>query len=217
MAMVTKKTLKCVCVKQGCWRDDKVKIPAYCEANNYPDELCRSNKEYPKKGVVDIYKASCVVRAHNDGMTPRIEEALLYAKELRLQKIGFAACLAMVSELDLLVKLFAKQGFEVFTAGCQIGGVSATERGVPEAQGYSASWRHSIAQAEILNKEKTGLNFILGLCMGHDILFSRYSEAPVSTLIVKDRVTGNNPAAALYGWHRRKQLFGVPLADADIV
>ncbi|MCK5612899.1 hypothetical protein KAR91_64090, partial [Candidatus Pacearchaeota archaeon] len=61
--MVTKKTLKCVCVKQGCWRDDKVKIPAYCEANNYPDELCRSNKEYPKKGVVDIYKASCVVRA----------------------------------------------------------------------------------------------------------------------------------------------------------
>jgi len=192
-------------------------MPAYCEANNYLDELEKSNKEYHKKRVVDIYKAACIVRAHNDGMTPRIQEALLYAKELKLQKIGFAACVSMVSELDLLVKLFTQEGFEVYATGCQIGGVDATERGVPEVQGYSASWCHSIAQAEILNKEKTELNFILGLCMGHDILFSRYSQAPVSTLIVKDRVTGNNPAAALYGWHRRKQLFGVPLLDTDIV
>ena len=215
--MATKKTLRCVCIKQGCWRGDRGKIPTYCEANIYLDEVDRSNKEYPKKGVVDIYKAACVVRAHNDGMTPRIEEALLYAKELKLQKIGFAACVSMVSELDLLVKLFTKEGFEVYTVGCQIGGADATKRGVPEAQGYSASWCHSIAQAEILNKEKTELNFILGLCMGHDILFSQYSQAPVSTLIVKDRVTGNNPAAALYGWHRRKQLFGVPLLDIDIV
>jgi uncharacterized metal-binding protein len=215
--MTTKKTLRCVCVKQGCWRGDRSKISSYCEANNYLDELDRSNKEYPKKDVAGIYKAACVVRAHNDGMTPRIEEALLYAKELKLRKIGFAACVSMVSELDLLVKLFTQEGFEVYTAGCQIGGADAKKRGVPEVQGYSASWCHSIAQAEILNKEKTELNFILGLCMGHDILFCQYSQAPVSTLIVKDRVTGNNPAAALYGWHRRKQLFGIPLLDTDIV
>jgi uncharacterized metal-binding protein len=215
--MPNKKILTCPCVKQGCWRDERNKIPAYCEANIYLDELEKSNKEYPKKDVVDIYKASCVVREHNDGMTPRIEESILYAKELKLRRIGFAACIAMVSELGLLVKLFTKRGFEVYTACCQIGGVDATERGVPEVEGYSASWCHSIAQAEILNKEKTELNFIVGLCMGHDILFSRYSEAPVSMLIVKDRVTGNNPAAALYGWHRRKQLFGAPLTDTEIV
>ena len=215
--MAAKKSLSCICVKQGCWRGDRGKIPAYCKANNYINELEKSNKDYPKKGVVDIYKASCVVRAHNDGMTPRIEEALLYAKELKLKRIGFAACTSMVSELDILVKLFTREGFEVYTAGCQIGGVGATERGVPEVEGYSASWCHFIAQAEILNKEKTELNFILGLCMGHDILFNQYSKAPVSTLIVKDRVTGNNPAAALYGWHRRKQLFGVQLTDREIV
>ena len=33
---------------------------------------------------------------------------------------------------------------------------------------------------------------------GHDSLFYRYSEAYVTTLVTKDRVTGNNPAAALY-------------------
>ena len=44
----------------------------------------------------------------------------------------------------------------------------------------------------------TDLNIILGLCLGHDITFSMHSKAPVTTLIVKDRRTGNNPAAALY-------------------
>ena len=208
------KTLKCICAKQGCWRSD-FNIPAYCEANNYLDELSVANKQYSQKDSIEAYKASCIVRANNDGMTTRIKEALLYAKEMKLKRIGFAACVSMGSELNLLVKLFTQEGFEVFTTGCQIGRVDATERGVPEVQGYSASWCHSIAQAEILNKEQTELNFILGLCMGHDILFTKYSKAPVSTLIVKDRVTGNNPAAALYGWHRRKELFGIPLTSPD--
>lgn len=74
-----------------------------------------------------------------------------------------------------------------------------------------------IAQAEILNREQTELNYIVGLCMGHDILFTRYSEAPVSTLIVKDRMTGNNPAAALYGYHARKSLFKLPRMDKQKV
>ena len=135
--MPTNKILTCPCEKQGCWRDERNKIPAYCEANIYLDELERSNKEYPKEGVIEIYKASCIVREHNDGMTPRIEEALIYAKEMKLQRIGFAACIAMVNELDLLVKIFTKRGFEVYTACCQIGGADATERGVPEVEGYA--------------------------------------------------------------------------------
>ena len=43
------------------------------------------------------------------------------------------------------------------------------------------------------------MNIIVGLCVGHDMLFARHSEAPVTTLVVKDRVTGHNPVAALYG------------------
>jgi uncharacterized metal-binding protein len=56
-----------------------------------------------------------------------------------------------------------------------------------------------VAQARILNEVGTDLNVIVGLCVGHDILFTRHSTAPVTTLVVKDRVTGHNPAAALYG------------------
>jgi len=42
------------------------------------------------------------------------------------------------------------------------------------------------------------LNVLIGLCVGHDSPFFGYSEAPVTVLMVKDRVTGHNPAAALY-------------------
>ena len=38
----------------------------------------------------------------------------------------------------------------------------------------------------------------LGLCVGHDSLFYKYSKALVTTLVAKDRVTGNNPVAAIY-------------------
>jgi uncharacterized metal-binding protein len=31
------------------------------------------------------------------------------------------------------------------------------------------------------------------------MLFNKHSKAPVTTLIVKDRVTGHNPIAVLYG------------------
>jgi uncharacterized metal-binding protein len=38
----------------------------------------------------------------------------------------------------------------------------------------------------------------MGLCVGHDSLFTKHSEAPVTTLVVKDRVLGHNPVSALY-------------------
>ncbi len=44
----------------------------------------------------------------------------------------------------------------------------------------------------------TDLNVVVGLCVGHDSLFYKYSEAMVTTAVTKDRVLGHNPAAALY-------------------
>ena len=215
--MNKKKTLNCICSIQGCWRGSDLSVPEYCQANNYLEELDKATKEYRNPGAIDLYKAASVVGEHNKGMTPRIEEALLLAKELKLKRIGFAACVAMVWEVDYLKTLFNREGFEVFTVSCQIGRVSAESRGIPEVKDCVRSWCNPIAQAEILNSNDTQLNFAVGLCMGHDILFTQYSKAPVSTLIVKDRVTGNNPAAALYGWHRRKQLFGIKLTDDEII
>jgi hypothetical protein len=43
--------------------------------------------------------------------------------------------------------------------------------------------------------------------VGHDSLFYKYSNAYTTTLVTKDRVTGHNPAAALYtanSYYRKK-------------
>jgi len=58
-----------------------------------------------------------------------------------------------------------------------------------------------VAQARVLNRMGTDMNVIMGLCVGHDMLFVKHADAPTTTLVAKDRVTGHNPVAALYGNH----------------
>jgi len=60
-----------------------------------------------------------------------------------------------------------------------------------------------ILQAELLNRARTDFNIIIGLCVGHDMLFTKFSKAPVATLVVKDRMTGHNPVISLYTRYHR--------------
>ena len=59
------------------------------------------------------------------------------------------------------------------------------------------------------NKETTDLNIILGLCIGHDILFTQHSEAPVTTIVVKDRVLAHNPVGAIYSNYYLRNVFDI--------
>ena len=218
VVMKEKDTTTCLCRKMGCWRGDAEGTPPYCQANNYVAEIKKANEVYATPEVVDIYTAACVVGKKNDGYRARIEEALDFTREMKFSRVGFAACVAFGRELEVIRRLFEKAGIEVFSAGCQIGRSSATDRGLPHLEAYpDNSTCNPIAQAEILNDAETQLNFIIGLCMGHDILFTRHSKAPVSTLIVKDRLLGNNPAAAVYGWHARRALFKLRRSDDEVV
>ena len=60
-----------------------------------------------------------------------------------------------------------------------------------------------LLQAEILNQRGTDFNLLIGLCVGHDMLFTQASQAPVTTLIVKDRLTGHNPVITLYSRYHK--------------
>lgn len=216
--MKKKHTLSCVCKKLGCWRGKDEGIPSYCQANQYVTEIAKANQAYTAPDVVDIYTAACVVGNKNDGYRARIEEALDFVREMNFSKVGFAVCVAFGMEMDVIRRLFEQAEVEVFCAGCQIGRSSATDRGLSHLEAYpDNSTCNPIAQAEILNKADTQLNYIIGLCMGHDILFTRYSNAPVSTLIVKDRLLGNNSAAAVYGWHARRALFNLQRSAEKVV
>jgi len=194
------------CATLECRRGYPKGIPSDCLAARFSGIVERTKSEYSAQQVVDIYRASGKVVTNGHGRWPRVQEAIEFAKELRLKKIGFASCVALIRELRMVAELFNGAGFDTISVACQIGKVSPEARGVKvDSKDFKGLYCNPIAQAEILNGENTQLNLLLGLCLGHDILFNRYSKAPVSTLIVKDRVTGHNPAAALYASsHHRK-------------
>ena len=71
--------------------------------------------------------------------------------------------------------------------------------GIPErCEVVGENMCNPILQAKLLNAAGTDLNILMGLCVGHDSMFYKYSEALVTTLVSKDRVLAHNPVAAIY-------------------
>ena len=48
-----------------------------------------------------------------------------------------------------------------------------------------------VSQAEFLNKENTDFNIMVGLCLGHELIFQQHTKAPYTTFLVKDLATNN--------------------------
>lgn len=124
---------------------------------------------------------------------------MAFAEKLGAKKLGIAACVGLLRESRILASILRKHGFEVFGAACKVGTVPKTEVGIPEeCCKIGINMCNPILQAELLNDAGTDLNIIMGLCVGHDSLFIKYSDALVTSGVTKDRVLGHNPAAALY-------------------
>jgi len=117
-------------------------------------------------------------------------------------RLGLAFCAGLHKEAAIVDKLLRKQGFEVASVMCKTGSIPKVKSGYSPDMlirpGTHEVMCNPIAQAQLLNKCETQFNICLGLCVGHDSMFYKYSEAPVTTLVAKDRVTGHNPAAAIY-------------------
>lgn len=64
--------------------------------------------------------------------------------------------------------------------------------------GTAESMCNPVLQAMVLNRARTDFNIVMGLCVGHDSIFLKHSEAYCTVLVAKDRPTGHNPAAAVY-------------------
>ena len=123
----------------------------------------------------------------------------VFAKKINAKKIGIATCVGLLKESRILADILRGHGFEVYGVGCKAGTQKKTSVGIPECcEGVGVNMCNPILQAKLLNKAKTDLNVVVGLCVGHDSLFYKYSEALTTTAVTKDRVLGHNPVAALY-------------------
>ncbi len=98
--------------------------------------------------------------------------------------------------------------FSVSAVCCKVCGISKADFGLERVRADNAgeAMCSPLGQAELLNRAGTEFNIVIGLCVGHDALFAKHSAAPVTTLIVKDRVLGHNPAVAFYSQYWRRML-----------
>ena len=136
----------------------------------------------------------------------RLEEIIGYAEQMGYKSIGIAHCVGLTNEAKLLKDILQNK-FTVHTICCKFSGIDKKDYHLSQIcdDRYEAIC-NPIGQAMVLNDLNTDLNLIVGLCIGHDILFTKYSEAPVTTFLVKDRVTGHNPGVALYSNYYKKKL-----------
>jgi uncharacterized metal-binding protein len=112
----------------------------------------------------------------------------------------------MEKEAMMICEILSKS-FNVSSVCCKVCGIDKSYFDLEYLHGGEKEAAcNPVGQAMILNKEKTDLNIILGLCIGHDILFTKYSNAPVTTLAVKDRVLAHNPLGAIYSGYYMERL-----------
>ena len=187
-------------------------FPSFClttknNDNFNIDEQIKKTSAHLKGDNADavVAKASAQVEGLFYCQKTRVEEILEFAKRINAKKIGIATCAGLIEEAKIFARILKIHGFECYSAMCKVGSVDKTTIGLNENEKVRPdnfeAMCNPILQAEILNAQETDLNVLIGLCVGHDSLFTKYAKAYNTTLVTKDRVTGHNPVAALYVSH----------------
>ena len=170
---------------------DEIEKSAGTAATKMKDTL--SKAAATKTGDELVKKMRAVTASVNKdaaGSWSRAQELIEFAKRMGYRKIGMAFCIGLKDEAKTMGDALASHGFEVCGVACSVDGPC-----------------NSAGQAMLLNEMQTDLNVMMGLCIGIDAMFIKLSEAPVTPLAIKDKVTCHNPVAALTCNYQSKKLF----------
>ncbi len=196
------------------------KLPDFCPMINHQPLLEKVAEKYSDAKIRDFFITSARTEkesydekaAREENRTvpirPRIREISAFAEAIKARKLGMAFCIGLADEAARACSILESHGLEICSVVCCCGAVDKTALGIPEEykirdpKKFEASC-NPLLQAEILNQSGTDFNILVGLCVGHDMLFTQASKAPVTTLIVKDRLTGHNPVITLYTRYHR--------------
>jgi uncharacterized metal-binding protein len=180
-------------------------------------KACRSGKDcfdladehrmlYEHADVSRIHKAASAIEARHYCREPRLNEVILFARELGYRKIGLAFCIGLAEEAAVIEGILSKH-FDVISVCCKVSGIGKEAYNLEQlASDGPEVMCNPAGQADLLNRAESELNIICGLCVGHDAIFSMASRAPVTTLIVKDRVLAHNPIGAVYCQYLRRRM-----------
>lgn len=123
----------------------------------------------------------------------RLQELIDFAKISGFKKLGIANCKSVDSLAQKMADLLRDAGFEVVSINCKESGLDGAEI----CESMVGPCCDPISQAKFLNDAKTDFNINVGLCLGHGLLFQKYSKAEVTTFLVKDAVSGHKTVESL--------------------
>ena len=206
------------CYVKACRTKSEEKYPEFCPTRNLDPALYKEVlHEYDDDEARRLTVTSACLESEYYCRLTRVEETVLFIERMGYRKVGVATCVGLLEEARTFTKILRAHGLDVYTVCCKCGAVDKTAVGIPEEKKLNVGGAHEsmcnpIMQARLLEEEETEFNVMIGLCVGHDTLFLQHSAAPVTVLVVKDRVLGHNPAAALYmaktGYSRFKKELG---------
>jgi len=203
-------------------REEEGKGPVYCPTLHMADVVQASLAEYEKANIrgfainATIQEGECYVNREKDNphvryaIKPRMQETVEFAHKMGYKRLGLAFCGGLKHEAKIVSDILKEQGFEVASVMCKAGRTPKEFLEIEEEQkvspGEFETMCSPITQAQLLNAAKTEFNIIVGLCVGHDSLMLKYSDALCTVLVAKDRVSGHNPIGPiqLYRSYYRK-------------
>ena len=187
------------CSHKPCIEGDLKNLPEFCPMKKFSKVFSEAERLYLNEENLKVARAATKVALKAGLSWPRVREFIELARELKAERIGLAFCAGLSEEAAKLASILEEWGFKVYAVCCKCGSMRGEKLNLPS----TIVLCNPIAQALLLNHAKTQLNAIVGLCIGHDAILVKLAKAPTVTLIAKDRVTGHNPAIALYTYYHR--------------
>ena len=192
-----------------CRTDRPDAAPENCPMRTSSD-VVDTREAYAEPDVHELARHAALVESTGYCEWTRVEETMQFARRLGVKRLGVAFCVGLRQEARTLRRILEANGFEVASVCCKTGSISKAHIGIRDDEqvrpGTFEPMCNPIAQARLLNDEGTGLNVVFGLCVCHDSLFIKHSEALVTCLVVKDRALAHNPIGALncaYGYFNK--------------
>lgn len=137
-----------------------------------------SKQYYTDKDILIMKVTRDSIHKGND----RTEKIIEFAREAGVKKLGVAYCNSVSYDADKVIHSLTNEGFEVESVHCKYDRLKFNDL----IDGYKGTACNPAGQAAYLAERQTELNIVMGLCVGHDMVFYSKSEAPTTTLTVKD-------------------------------
>ncbi|MGB8930345.1 MAG: DUF1847 domain-containing protein [Anaeromyxobacteraceae bacterium] len=186
------------CKTAASFTGDTARMPSRCPTRTHA-AVARDTTPYLDPERRALMRAADGTPFADDGrLRTRVEELVAFARARGMRRVGVAFCVSLIREAQQLGRVLEAEGLAPALVCCRVGAIDYSGIDLPKAHPEKfAAICNPAGQAKLLNAAKVDLVAQVGLCVGHDLILQEECDAPVTTLVVKDRALDHNPVLAL--------------------